>query len=335
MARSVTLHDVAQAAGVSLATASRVLNGSERKVAPAYRDRVLRAAQELQYTPNLSAQAVARGRSNSIGLVVADIVDPYFAAIAAGAMAAAERADLVVTISVTERDAARELAMVHALRGHRPRALLLAGSRPTDPSRDADLAAELTGFTEGGGRVVLIAETDLAFPTVQLANYEGARDLGEALRGLGYREAAVLTGPERLITPAERARGFSDGFGTTRVIADDFSRDGGHRAAQRLIADGRGGLGVDLIFAASDVMAMGAMTALREAGLHPGADVGVAGFDDVPTIRDITPALTTVRVALEEMGAAAVRLALGDDDGPTTARIHGDVVLRESTPSRT
>src|SRR5699024_7174620 len=101
-----------------------------------------------------------------------------------------------------------------------------------------------------------------------------------------------------------------------------------YRAARRLLAahdgGGAGSLGVDLIFAASDVMAMGAMTALREAGLRPGEEIGVAGFDDVPTIRDVTPALTTVRVPLEEMGAAAVRLALGDDDAPATARIHGD-----------
>ncbi|QGH69598.1 LacI family DNA-binding transcriptional regulator [Pseudactinotalea sp. HY158] len=342
MARSVTLHDVARAAGVSLATASRVLNGSERKVAATYRDRVLAAARDLQYTPNLSAQAVARGRSNSIGLVVADIVDPYFAAIAAGAMSAADEADeagLVVTISVTDRDPARELSTVHALRGHRPRALLLAGSRPTDPAADAALEAELRHFADTGGRVVLIAESTIDFPSVRLANHAGALDLGRALHGLGYRRAAVLTGPAGLITPSERARGFIDGFGPARIYREDFSRDGGHRAARRLLDDldgtaERGPSDVDLVFAASDVMAVGAMTALREAGRAPGRDLGVAGFDDVATIRDITPALTTVRVPLEAMGSAAVTLALGEHERPDPVHIAGEVVLRESTPAR-
>ncbi len=334
MARSVTLHDVAQAAGVSLATASRVLNGSDRRVAPAYRDRVLRAAAELHYTPNLSAQAVARGRSSSIGLVVADIVDPYFATIASGAMAAAAAAGLVVTISVTERDPERELATVRALRGHRPRALLLAGSRPTDSARDHDLAAELAAFTETGGRVVLLAETDLAFPTVRLANRAGAADLGRALRDLGYRDAVMLTGPADLITPTERAHGFVEGFGPVRTISDEFGRDGGHRAARRLLAGEAGDASADLVVASSDVMAMGAMTALREAGLVPGRDIGVAGFDDVHTIRDVTPALTTVRVPLEAMGSAAVALALGEEEQPAPAHFAGEVLLRASTPAR-
>ena len=133
-ASSPTLHDVARSAGVSLATASRVLNGSTRKVAEAYRERVEAAAAELGYTANLSAQATARGTSAIIALLVADIADPYFAQIAAGVARGADEAGLVVTIAITERDPQREARLVRALRGQRYLALRAA----VDEEWDAD-----------------------------------------------------------------------------------------------------------------------------------------------------------------------------------------------------
>src|SRR4029453_4406683 len=116
-----TLHDVAREAGVSLATASRSLNGSTRKVNEEYRKRVLEAAARLDYSPNLSAQAVARGTTTTVALLVADIADPYFSSIAAGVVAEADTARLIVTMAATERDPERELELVRTLRGQRPR----------------------------------------------------------------------------------------------------------------------------------------------------------------------------------------------------------------------
>jgi len=112
-----TLHDVARAAGVSLATASRVLNGSERKVAHSFRERVERAADELGYTANASAQATARGTSAAIALLVADIADPYFGLIASGVARSADAEGLIVTVAITERDPDREVRILRALRG--------------------------------------------------------------------------------------------------------------------------------------------------------------------------------------------------------------------------
>ena len=122
-----TLHDVAREAGVSLATASRSLNGSTRKVNEEYRKRVLEAAARLDYSPNLSAQAVARGTTTTVALLVADIADPYFSSIAAGVVAEADTARLIVTMAATERDPERELELVRTLRGQRPRVMILAG----------------------------------------------------------------------------------------------------------------------------------------------------------------------------------------------------------------
>ncbi|GLI26264.1 LacI family transcriptional regulator [Agromyces rhizosphaerae] len=332
-----TLHDVAREAGVSLATASRSLNGSTRKVNEAYRQKVLEAAARLGYTPNLSAQAVARGTTTTVALLVADIADPYFSSIAAGVVGQADSERLIVTMAETDRDSARELELVRAMRGQRPRVMILASSRRADdPAADA-LQAELTAYEQTGGRVVFISSTDQAFRTVELENRAGARALATEMVGLGYRRFGALMGPEGLRTGEDRIAGFTEGLVAAgfdlpadRTARTRFTRDGGYEGMRELIARGIGD--TQLVFALNDVMAMGAMSALRDAGLEPGLDVAVAGFDDIPTVRDVTPTLTTVRLPLEEVGVRALRLALAESDADSGSPVPTEVVVRESTP---
>ena len=186
---AATLHDVAREAGVSLATASRVLNGSTRKVAESYREKVEAAAERLGYTANLSAQATARGTSAVVALLVADIADPYFGQLASGVARGADEAGLVVTIAITERDPAREVSLVRALRGQRPRGLILAASRTTGPDA-AGLDPELEAFQGMGGRVVMLGPAPDSIRSVTVDNRGGARALGARLRELGYRARA-------------------------------------------------------------------------------------------------------------------------------------------------
>jgi len=333
-----TLHDVAREAGVSLATASRSLNGSTRKVNEEYRQRVLAAAARLNYSPNLSAQAVARGTTTTVALLVADIADPYFSQIAAGVVREADQERLIVTMAATERDPERELELVRNLRGQRPRVMILAASRRDgDPNAD-DLASELRAYESNGGRVAFVSSTDLPFRTVQLDNRAGAEALARSLAGLGYRRFAAITGEEGLRTGDDRLAGFRDGLAASgatldRVVRPAFTRDGGYEGMRQLLDEGLDG--IELVFAANDVMAVGAMSAIRDAGLTPGTDVAVAGFDDVHTVRDVTPPLTTVRIPLEEVGRRALRLALGDATAADEEAVHTEVVLRESTPPRT
>lgn len=325
-----TLYDVAREAGVSLATASRSINGSARKVNEEYRARVLEAASRLGYTPNLSAQAVARGGSSTVALLVSDIADPYFSSIAAGVVRAAEAEGLVVTMAVTDRDTDREIELVRMLRGQRPRVIVLAGSRFTDEASRPVLVDELTAFTRTGGRVVLISQHELPFDTVAIDNSGGAAALARELVGLGYRGFAVLAGPQNLVTARDRVAAFTGELPTpARIVHGEFTRDGGYAAAQQLDLDG-----IDLVFAVNDVMAIGAMSALRDRGVSVPGEVGVAGFDDIPTARDVTPALTTVSIALEHAGAASVARALGASTDQV-AVIESRVVLRDSTPPRT
>ncbi|MEX1079624.1 MAG: LacI family DNA-binding transcriptional regulator [Homoserinimonas sp.] len=335
----VTLHDVAREAGVSLATASRSLNGSTRTVNQELQERVVKTAARLGYTPNLSAQAVAKGTTMTVALLVADIADPYFSQLAAGIIRAADEAGLIVTMEGTEGNGVRELELVRAMRGQRPKVMILAGSRSSgDPSSEA-LAEELRAFEATGGRVVFISENALPFDTVLIDNYEGARELAGAMVNLGYRRFAAVAGPSQLVTSCDRLSGFRDGLAEhgldvpeARIRHAAFTRDGGYHSARALLADERED--IDLIFAVNDVMAVGAMTALRDEGILPGRDVAVAGYDDIPLVRDVTPALTTVRIPLELVGRQALARALQAGGTDAGAPVATEVILRASTPQR-
>jgi LacI family transcriptional regulator len=331
-----TLHDVAATAGVSLATASRVLNGSTRKVAESYRARVQAAADELGYTANLSAQATAKGTSAIIALLVADIADPYFGQLASGVARGADEAGLVVTIAITERDAAREMRLVRALRGQRPRGLILAASRSSD-SAAPELQHEFDALGRTGGRVVAVGPGAGDVRTVLIDNEGGARALGEALAQRGYRSAVIIGAEEGVRTSDDRIAGFTDGFGSgggsvDRVYRGAFTRDAGEAAMRDALADGIPS--GTLVFAISDVVAIGALTAMREAGREVGPDIALAGFDDIPTARDVTPPLTTVRVPLEDVGYQTLRAAVDDPWEFDPAAIRLEVLLRASTPGR-
>ncbi|MDX6323594.1 MAG: LacI family transcriptional regulator [Propionibacteriaceae bacterium] len=335
----VTLHDVAREAGVSLATASRAINGSERKVKQDYRERVLAAAARLNYKPNRAAQAVARGSTMTVALLVGDIADPYFSSIAAGVISASEEAGLVVTMAATQRDPDRELDLVRAMVSQRPKILVVAGSRLTDDPNVAKLVDELTAFEASGGRVVMISQPELPFNTVVLDNVTGARQLAEHLLDLGYRSFAIISGAPTLMTSNERVQGFLDGLGAAgisiadeNIVSTEFTRDGGYAGAQQLMESGLDQ--IELIFAVNDVMAVGAMSALREAGRELGTDIAVAGYDDIPTVQDVTPTLTTMRLPLVEVGRSAIQLAHASPPGlgPARTEISAAVILRASTP---
>jgi LacI family transcriptional regulator len=337
--RRVTLHDVAREAGVSYATASRAIHPGSRKVNEAARDRVLAAAAKLKYTPNFPAQAVAHGSTMAVALVVSDVADPYFSSLAAGARQAADDAGLSLTMAVSGRDPERELEIVRKLRGQRPQAIVVAGSRLTDSPHQDALTEELRIFQRTGGRAVLISQPGLPFPTLALANHEAGVRLATALAGRGYRRLAVIRGPGNLRTSQDRADGLARGAEAAGIVLADldvieapFSRDGGYEGALALVE--RGLAGIDAVVAVSDVMAIGAMSALRDSGLLPGRDLGVAGFDDIPMAVDVRPTLTTASAPLASMGARAVRLALGGRAGSETETIPTEVVIRDSTPQR-
>jgi len=340
----VTLDDVAALAGVSQPTASRVLNGSARTPSPAVVEAVRRAADELGYVSNAQAQALARSYSGLVGLVVHDLADPYFSSIASGAQREAAQRGRQMLVATTLRSPAQELAAVMSFIGYRTDAIVLAGSRSRGSLRTREhnqLTRSLGQYLDNGGRLAVIGQRLAGAHSVEPQNAQGAAALAGALMDQGTQEFVVLAGPRELITAADRCAGFAAELkrrdvAPRAVVHGDFTRDGGYTAARTMVdqlglTSGWGGC----VFAVNDVMALGAAAALRDAGLRVPDDVGVAGFDDIPTLRDYAPAMTTVGLPMADMGSSAVALALSGDhgDGPTRLRVTGEVRLRASTGS--
>lgn len=336
----VTLRDVARQAGVGLATASRALDPSSRHVAKDVRARVMETARQLGYRPNTSARATTTGSTPTIAMLVSDIRDPYNAALVHGAIQEARSSGLMVTITGTEHVIEDEVRVIRMLRGQRPRAMVLTGTRSGSASSRVSLLRELEHYERDGGRIIVAGDDELPFDTAAVPRREGARKLVVALAGLGYRSVALLT-PDRDSTGVrEWETGVLEGARECAVRVDQasmfrvpMSRDGGYAAASGYLGSHRSR--VDALLAATDAMALGAMSAMRSAGVVPGREIGVAGFDDVVDADDVTPGLTSVDLSLEPIGRTAVDLAL---QAPDTRRrlivFEARVVLRDSTPPR-
>ena len=358
--RTVTLQDVADRAGVSLTTASRVVNEGSRRVGPGLAQRVSQAVAELGYTANLQARAVATGQSTMIGVVVHDIADPYFSSIAAGLIEVADARQLLVCMSSTAAAETAERAYVALMRAQRAHAVILIGSRTDDTAAREALRAEIAAFTGSGGRAVAVGQDLLGVDTVLPENAAGAEALARAMVAVGHRRFAVLAGPRGLLTARDRLDGFRAGLAAwnvplsqAQVIHGPFTRDGGYEAMSAVLAaPGPEQAALpDCVFAVTDVMAMGALARLRAGGLAVPADIALAGFDDIGTLRDVYPPLTTVRLPLKRMGEMAAALVLADPPGagpastdpfstgpatgpgppPRVIPVPGEVILREST----
>lgn len=338
--RPVTLTDVAVRAGVSQPTASRVLNGSARRSSPDVADRVRRAADELGYTPNAQAQALARASTGLLGLVVHDIADPYFSVVASGVQRAAAARGRQMLLAVSSRDPDTEVGCVTSFVAHRTEMIVVVGSRSTaSPAlRAAErLAGVVDRYRRHGGRLVSIGQSIPGAAAVVPDNRGGSAALADALvTRAGLHEFVLLAGPAELATAADRTAGFVDrlalhGITPRGRIAGDFTRDGGYAAARQAFTRHPPTPQAPIcLVAANDVMAVGAMTAARDAGLAVPAAVQIAGFDDIPTLRDLSPSLTTVRLPLEAMGELAVQIGL-DEPTPQLRTVEGEVVLRAST----
>lgn len=327
------LMDVADLAGVSIATASRTLSGTGA-VSPELTRRVLEAADTLRYTVNPHARSLAGGLTSVIGLMVYEIDDPYFAEVAGGVIQVASEHGWSVQVSHQDREAASDLAGVRLLRSQRVGALVIAGSGYRDAAKNATVNAELEAYARSGGRLVAIGRRDLVCPTVLPDNVGAARVAAEHLIALGHRRLGVVSGPAGLTTVVDRGRGIGQAAraaGITDVAWEHaaFTRDGGRAATARLL-DARPDL--TAIIALNDSMAIGALSMLRERGVPVPTAVSVTGIDDVQVAQDLAPALTTVRLPMAHMGRAAATLALRPHEGePTVVGVEHELVVRAST----
>ncbi len=335
---AVTLADVARRAKVSPSTASRVINGSAKHVTEELRARVLKAVDDLRYVPNAHAQLLARPQRTAVGVIVHDVSDPYFAEITRGLQRVATDHGRLLVICNSYRDPVRELEYVELLRGQQVAAIVPAGSGYHDARFTREFNAALRAYQHTGGRVAVIGRHEIVGDAVVPANETGAYLLGAELFGAGHQKIGVIAGPRILTTTTDRlaglrraAREYGRQLPARRIAYGDFSRDGGVAATVELLGREPG---LTAIAALNDSMAIGALVVLRERGIRVPEDMSVVGFDDVPIAQDVTPALTTVRLPLVEMGVRAMTLALGHPDRPHAPHIEhvtAQVVRRGSS----
>jgi DNA-binding LacI/PurR family transcriptional regulator len=330
-----TLADVARAAGVSIATASRVLNGFPG-VSPETRKQVESAMLSMGYARQRAARATSGGRTGSIALVVCEEVprlfaDPYFARIAAGAgreLTAAGMQLVLLTVPATEN---YQTPVVRYLDGGHVDGALVVGMHGRRPL-DLDWVGIPVVFggrpvQEGGSGRVSYVDVD---------NRGGAQRATQRLIDAGRRTVATIAGPQDMTAGLDRLLGYRQAVaGAGRadrglVVFGDFGQASGEHATARLL-DRRPQ--VDAIFAASDMMAVGAMRALHRAGRRVPGDVAVIGFDDLPIGRRTDPPLTTVHQPIEEMGArmtAELLAMVSGSAAPRCAVLDTQLVLRET-----
>jgi DNA-binding LacI/PurR family transcriptional regulator len=330
-----TLEDVAARAGVSRATVSRVVNGSPRVSEPARRA-VEAAIEAMGYAPNRAARSLAGHRSETVALVVSEpsvrlFADPFFAGTTLGITSALGATRYQLVLVMTQSDADRRRVERHLLQGGADGALVLS-ARADDPLPEHLAAAGIPCVVAGP------PPRSAAVGYVDADNVGGARRGVEHLLARDRRTVATVAGPADMAAGADRRTGWEKALRGAGMAPDDalvevadFTRAGGE-AATRALLDRRPE--IDGLFVASDLMALGALDALRAAGRRVPDDVAVVGFDDSELARSADPPLTTVRQPIERLGSTMAERLLDqlDRDAPPTGTVlPTELVVRSST----
>jgi LacI family transcriptional regulator len=301
----LTIRQIADLAGVSIATVSRVLNG-RGDVSDETRELVSRVIRENGYTANRSARGLSAGRTGLVGILVPLVYPAYFSAIVAGAAQALSERDLQIVLSPTGAEHDREVSVLDRLHALTDGALIIL---PEESSE------ELERLLDGGYRFVVLdplMPLDERIPAVSAAHTSGADQAIRHLLELGHRRIAHITGPLGWVATEDRRRGYRAALASAGILPDPVLEiqaepeiRPGREAALRLLELPER---PTAIFAFNDNIAIGAIQAARARGLRVPDDVSIVGFDDVEHATIVTPMLTTVRQPLAEMGRTAVSL---------------------------
>jgi LacI family transcriptional regulator len=329
--RYVSVKDVAARAGVSFQTASKVLNGGDIRVAPRTAERILAAAEELGYSPNTLARSLVRSTTGTLGLLATDASDIAVSQISVAAEQAARRHGHAMLVGHLAQDSTEGADMVRALIERRVDGVIAAAPQVEHDPEAADLLrayvpAVSLHHVPGGG-----------VPEVGSSHRETGRLAAEHLISLGHTSIGTVTGLFRRRVTRSRLHGFEDALRAASLepdedlVAEADWTTGGAAAATELLLER--GPKITAIFAHSDVMAMGVLSALQRCGRRVPDDVAVVGCDDIRFARYLIPPLTTVRVPLAETGELALELLLRSIAGepvPERSALPVELIVRES-----
>ncbi|HEV7710189.1 MAG TPA: LacI family DNA-binding transcriptional regulator [Asanoa sp.] len=338
-ARLPTLEDVAQVAGVSRATVSRVINGI-RNVNPELHEVVWNAVQATGYVPNRAARSLVTRRTGTIALIVSDaeshdddpfmsrfFSDPFFGRVVGGLLSTLRPARMQLGLQLVGTDDARK-RLVGDLRQGQADGAVVVSLHPDDTLPALLVEAGVPGVVIGR------PATPTPISYVDVANDRGAALAAEHLAATGRRRLGMITGPAHVPASADRATGFRTalaGHATIPSVEGNFTHESGDAGMRRLIADHPD---LDGVFVANDLMAQGALSVLRELGRRVPEQIAVVGFDDSSAALAARPPLTTVRQPLEDMAAESARLLIAHIDNakllPQTVIFEPTLVVRAS-----
>ena len=332
-----SITEVARRAGVSITTVSRVLNPvSEYPVAAATRRRVLAAASALQYSPSALARALVTRRSHMIGVMLGDIVDPYFAEIVRGIEDVARRAGYLVVMCNTSRDPGTERRYVTALREYRADAIIFLGGDIFDPPTRRALERELASMVESGAVALAVAGDHADLPAIDIDHTAGAEEMVRYLVGVGHRRIAFISGPLRVSTSRYRHDGFLNAMTAAGCTPDlveegDFAYAGGQTAAREPAQR-------------TDRRRSSRRTTKWRWAHWPRAapracrvpcEMSVVGFGNTSAAEHSVPALTTVSMPRHQLGVEAMQAVVDALELETSARfprrLPFHLVIRESS----
>lgn len=336
MANRVTMSDVAQKAGVSLMTVSRVINHKD-DVNPETRQRILQVIEELGYRPSAIARSLATQRTRTIGLVIPDVSNPFFADITRGIEQLAYAQSYHVFLCNTEEDPQRELALIESLEENRVDGLILCSSRLSD-SLLADILPRLTAavlinrIIDNGG--------ENSFPSVILDDERGGLLATRHLLERGRTEIGFLAGPVNSFSGQGRRKGYLAAMREAGISPEPGwiancqpSVEGGYLSTRRLLSENPE---LTALFCYNDLVAVGALQACSELDCRIPRDLMVVGYDDIPLAALVSPTLTTCQVQRRELGHLAVEALLERmEECPAGCRqivLQPDLVIRQSAP---
>lgn len=316
-----TIKDVARAAGVSVATVSRAMNGAEN-ILPGTKERILQVARDLRFVPSGAARTLITRRTDTVGALLPDLHGEYFSELIRGIDQAARARGLHLLLSSSHDHADEAAAAMRAMQGR------VDGMLVMSPHADADFLSR----NLPSNLPVVLVNTDVELPghtAFVVDNFGGARAMTRHLVGAGRKRIAFICGPQGNHESDERLRGYRAGLrpGMREIVLQgDFDEASGWAAGRRAVQSRPR---PDAIFAANDMMAIGCLAALAEAGLRVPDDIAVVGFDDIPIARYVAPALTTVRVPIAAIGAAALESLSKLVEEPRTQAVRSTVMAVE------
>lgn len=331
-----TIRDVARKANVSVTTVSRVLNSSDHPVNEETRQRILDAIHELEFSPNAAARQLLKHETRTIGLIVPDIANPYYPEIVKGVETVASELGYTVILCNTHRQLDKTLHYLSVLREKRVDGIIFAGGGSEGAT------GQIQSLKGKNIRMVFIGRHDTAGPSVKINNVLGARQATTHLVNLGHRRIAHVAGPSVSTTSADRLAGYRQALEEAGIAVDpnlilpgDFRPQSAYGAVAGLFRSGTPR--PTAIFAANDLMAVGALKAIKDAGLRVPEDIALVGFDNIDIASFVRPPLTTVAIPMYEMGVRAMslmrdRLAGKDTEGEVW--LQTELVRRESCGSQ-